>query len=127
MGLAVFLIGAEVFKKPDRLGENAMKTTLFLLLFLCATAALGQQAFVAPALSNEAQPLQMISHPGRAEQHPMATAENLLNNSAYASAQGERPLWEVAPTSTEIPLGDIARALKQEHLTAKKADFVRND
>jgi hypothetical protein len=104
-----------------------MKTTLFLLLFLCATAALGQQSFMAPALSNDAQPLQMNSHPARAVQHGLATIENLLSNSDYVYAQGERPLWELAPSSTEIPLGDVARILRQEHLTAKKADFVRND
>lgn len=104
-----------------------MKNTLFLFLFLCATAAFGQQSFSAAALSNEAQPLQMISHPGHAVQHSMATEQSLLDNSGYIYAQGERPLWEVVPVKIAIPLGDVARMFRQEHLTAKKADFVRND
>ncbi|HXM23184.1 MAG TPA: hypothetical protein VN948_18140 [Terriglobales bacterium] len=104
-----------------------MKTTLFLLCFLCATTALGQ-SFTASALSNEIQPLQMVSHPAHASQHAMAAEQNLLDNSSYVYAQGERPLWEVAsPVSRATPLGDVARMLRQEHATAKKADFVRND
>ncbi len=103
-----------------------MKTTWFLLCFLCATAALGQ-SFAASALSNEPQPLQMISHPAHASQHAMAPEQNLLDNSSYVYAQGERPLWEVAPVSHATPLGDVARILRKEHATAKKADFVRND
>jgi hypothetical protein len=104
-----------------------MKTTLFLWCFLAATAALGQQSLAPAALNNEAQPLQMISHPARATQHAMATEQSLLDNSAYVYAQGERPLWEVAPVTVATPLGDVARMLRQEHITAKKADFVRND
>jgi hypothetical protein len=103
-----------------------MKTTFFLLFLLCATAALGQ-SYAAAALSNEPQPLQMISHPLRAVQHEMASMQNLFNTSGYVYAQGEKPLWELAPTTTVMPLGDVARILRQEHLTAKKADFVRND
>jgi outer membrane PBP1 activator LpoA protein len=104
-----------------------MKITLFLLCFLGATAALGQQSLAVAALNNEAQPLQMVSHPARAVQHAMAPEQSLLDSSAYVYAQGERPLWELAPVSRAIPLGDVARMLRQEHLTAKKADFVRND
>jgi hypothetical protein len=105
-----------------------MKTRWFLLCFLCATAALGQSFAAASAVSNEAQPLQMASHPAHASQHAMAAEQNLLDNSGYVYAQGERPLWEVAsPVSRATPLGDVARILRQEHATAKKADFVRND
>jgi hypothetical protein len=103
-----------------------MKTTLFLLCLLCTTAALGQ-SYAAAALSNEPQPLQMVSHPARAAQHAMAAEQNLLDSSGYLYAQGERPLWEVAPVKVSVPLGDVARFYRQEHLAAKKADFVRND
>jgi len=48
----------------------------------------------------------------------------LLEQTTYTSAKGERPLWEVAPEWHAIPLGDIARELKQEHATAKKAEIV---
>lgn len=103
-----------------------MKTTLFLLCLLCATAALGQ-SYAPAALSNEPQPLQMNSHPLRAVQHAMAVEQNLLDSSGYLYAQGERPLWEVAPVKVAVPLGDVARIYREEHVTVKKADFVRND
>jgi len=103
-----------------------MKSTLFLLCLLSATAALGQ-SYAATALSYEPQPLQMINHPAHATQHAMATEQNLLDSCTYLYAQGERPLWEVAPIKVAVPLGDVARFYREEHLTAKKADFVRND
>jgi hypothetical protein len=96
------------------------------LCFLCATAALGQ-SFAPAALSNDVQPFQMNSHPAHATQHPMAAEQSLLDSSSYVYAQGERPLWELAPVTVAVPLGDVARMFRQEHLTAKKADFVRND
>lgn len=103
-----------------------MKTTIFLLCLLSASAALGQ-SYAPAALSNETQPLQMNSHPLRAAQHALAAEQNLLDSSGYVYAQGEKPLWEVAPVKVAVPLGDVARFYREEHLTAKKADFVRND
>ena len=104
-----------------------MKTTLFALCFLCATAAFGQSAAGGGALSNEVQVFQMASHPQRATQMPMAQEQNLFDRSGYFFVEGERPLWEVQPLSPKVPLGDIARTLRKEHETAKKADFIRND
>jgi hypothetical protein len=107
---------------------KAMKTTLFALCFLCATtAAFGQSAAGGGALSNEGQVFQMASHPQRATQMPMAQEQNLFDRSGYSFVEGERPLWEVQPLSPKVPLGDIARALRKEHETAKKAEFIRND
>lgn len=101
-----------------------MKTTLFALCFLCATAALGQSVAVGSALNSQPQMVQFSSHPEHASQQPMGQGENLLEKSGYVYAQGERPLWEVVPASDAMPLGDAARALKKEHATAKKADIV---
>jgi hypothetical protein len=42
----------------------------------------------------------------------------------YSYAQGERPLWEFGPVSVPVPLGDVARAVRKEKLTAKKAEIV---
>lgn len=54
----------------------------------------------------------------------MGHEQSLSEMSTYSYAQGERPLWEVAPVKQpEVPLGDIARALRHEHLKAKKAEF----
>jgi hypothetical protein len=52
------------------------------------------------------------------------TEQNLLITSAYTYARGVRPLWEFAPASMEVPLGDMARLLKKEHASAKKSETV---
>jgi hypothetical protein len=103
-----------------------MKTALFVLCVLCATAALGQSVG-GSALSSQVQVFEFASHPEHASQQPMAQEQSLLDHSGYFYAQGERPLWEFAPVSQTVPLGDVARALRKEHAMAKKADMVRND
>ena len=100
-----------------------MKITVFALCFMCATAAFGQMS----ALSNQAQPLVMPDHPLRASHHSMADEQTLLATCGFNYAQGERPLWEFATPHASVPLGDLARELKKEHLTAKKAGKVLND
>lgn len=105
-----------------------MKTAMFVLCFLCSTIALGQSiggSSVGGAVL--ASTVQMVSHPEHASQHFMAQEQSLLEHSNSYYAQGERPLWEVQPLAQRVPLGDIARMLKQEHATAKKADIVVND
>jgi len=52
--------------------------------------------------------------------------QNLLGSSGQTRAHGQRPLWEVATPAYVTPLGDSARALKEEHKSAKKADIVWN-
>jgi hypothetical protein len=99
-----------------------MKTILFALCFLCATAAAVGQA--AGSLSNVAQPTQIPSHPEHAMQHSMGQEQNLLEHSDYSYAQGERPLWEFGPVSRPVPLGDTARMLRKEHATAKKSEVI---
>jgi hypothetical protein len=102
-----------------------MKTTVFVLCFLCATAAaFGQSVGGGSALSAEPVIVQFVSHPGRAYQQAMGPEQNLLGQTANVQAHGVRPLWEVAAPSYVVPLGDSARLLKQEHATAKKADIV---
>lgn len=98
-----------------------MKTTLFALLLLCATAAFGQAAGI--SVTSEPQPLQMPSHQQHASQHSMEREESLLiASNSETSARGERPLWEAgAKPAAEIPLGDVARMLRAEHATAKRA------
>ena len=101
-----------------------MKTTLFALLFLCATAAFGQAG---ASLTSEPQPIQMPTHEQHANQKSMQTEQSLLFAFDSTSAKGERPLWEVGPKpAAEIPLGDVARLFRNEHATAKKAAKVLN-
>ena len=101
-----------------------MKITLFLMCFLCATAAFGQSVAGTAGLSAQPQIVEFYSHPQHAAQLPMALEQNLLITSGFTHAHGERPLWEAAPDSYATPLGDVARFLKKEHATAKKADIV---
>jgi hypothetical protein len=96
-----------------------MKTTIFVLCFLCATgAAFGQTGSV---LNNTAQPLQMPDHVQQATQHPMAQESSLLGASAYSYAQGEQPVVDFGTLRRETPLGDIARAYRKEHSAVPKA------
>lgn len=97
-----------------------MKATLFALLILCASGALAQTIGTA-VLSSEPVVVQFPSHPARAAQRPLAAEQNILFTASNSYAQGERPLWEVAKPVPEIPLGDIARMLREEHASAKKA------
>jgi hypothetical protein len=100
-----------------------MKTTIFALCFLCATACFGQSA---STTSSVPQPVQMADHPQHASQHALAQESSLLSTSSYTYAQGERPLWEFGTPKQETPLGDIARANRKERAatTAAKAAKV---
>jgi hypothetical protein len=101
------------------------KATLFMLCLLCATTALGQS--VGGVLSSEPQVFRVPDHALHASQQAMAQERSLLESFSYTYVQGERPLWEFAPASHAVPLGDIARMLRKDHELVKKAYFVRND
>lgn len=100
-----------------------MKNVLLVLMILCAgCACFGQSA---GAVSMYAQPIAVPSHPMTAEQHSLATERSLVGGGTYTVAHGERPLWEFGPFSPPpVPLGDVARAVRKEKQTAKKAEFV---
>jgi hypothetical protein len=99
-----------------------MKSLFFAAVILCSVAGFGQAA----SLSSQAAPIQMTGHPEHASVAPMAHEHPLVGGApdAYTYAQGERPLWEFGPVSQPVPLGDVARAYRQEKRTAKKAEFV---
>lgn len=102
-----------------------MKTTLLATLaalFLLSAAAQGQAtAGYAALINSEPQVLQMPSHQLRATQQLLNGEQNILFTAQNPWGKGERPLWEVSKPKPEIPLGDIARALRQQHATAKRA------
>ncbi len=105
-----------------------MKVSLFILCILFATAAFGQSSgAVGSVLNNTPSMVEFSSHDALATQHSMGREQNLLEISSYTWAQGERPLWEVAPKIYPTPLGDSARALRKEHEAAKKAEIVWNN
>ncbi|MFZ0417561.1 MAG: hypothetical protein WAM04_05620 [Candidatus Sulfotelmatobacter sp.] len=99
-----------------------MKTTIFVLCFLCATAAFGQVG--QSALSNVPSPIIMVDHVEHASVHAMAQEYSLLGESAYSYAKGEQPLSEFGDSKYEVPLGDVAREYRKTHAFAKKADKV---
>jgi hypothetical protein len=102
-----------------------MKTLLCAVFLLCTSAAFAQT--VSGAISSQVTVFQMPSHPEHATYAPLGREQNLSEHCAYIYAKGERPLWEVAPVKEEVPLGDIARALKEDHQKAPKAEFVKEN
>ena len=102
-----------------------MKTTLLMLcLFFCATLAFGQSTVGVAALSSQPIPMQIYMNPKHASHQRMAEEQSLLQPSSYSHARGERPLWEVAKFPEAMPLGDVARALREEHTATKKSEIV---
>ncbi len=101
-----------------------MKNTLLIMMIVfVGSACFGQ---VAASVSAQPQVIQMASHPAHANQHAMASEQSLVGGGpgTYSYAQGELPLWEFGPVSEPVPLGDIARAVRKEKLSAKKAEIV---
>ena len=91
------------------------------LCVFCGTAAF-PQSLGGSAANGRAQMLTMSENPQHAAHIEMAQAHDLLERSGSTWARGELPLWEVMPEKTPgPPLGDVARALRKEHATAKKA------
>jgi len=101
----------------------SMKVTFFLLFcLLITTGALGQTGAGSAPLSST---YMVPDHSMHASSQPMAQVQSLFpSSSSIDIAQGELPLWEVAPEHQEIPLGDAARLQKKEHATVKKARVV---
>jgi hypothetical protein len=102
------------------MGDDPMKIALLATLVLCASAAFGQAA-VSATLSAQPQVYSFDSHPGHAARMALAQESSINGGETYVVAQGERPLWEVATPVHEVPLGDSARELREQHLSAKKA------
>lgn len=98
-----------------------MKTAFLVLCLLLTTAAFGQ--YVGTSVSNEPQPYQAPSHPQHATVQALAAEQYVLGGTAYTSAQGERPTWEL-PQPLPQSLGDTARILRKEHAKLKKARFL---
>jgi len=112
---------------PPNTEISAMKTTLFVLCLFCAAGAFAQGGIQGSVLSNEVSIFHMPSHVERASRQSVTQGQSLLEASGSSYARGEKPLWEVAPQTTVVPLGDTARALRKQHAEAKKATIVWNN
>jgi hypothetical protein len=115
------LTNEEQSMKIKLMKSNLMKTVLVAACFLFATAAFAQSA---PVQSSVPQPLEMAEHAQHASLHAMGAESSLLGGSSYSYAQGEQPLAQFGTLPQETPLGDIARAYRQEHTTTARATIV---
>ncbi len=99
-----------------------MKIAMLAICILGSSAAFAQAASAGrSSVSAQAQPYTFETHPEHASRKALRSAEDLNGNEIVVYAQGERPLWEVATPVYEVPLGDSARALRQEHAIVKRA------
>jgi hypothetical protein len=100
-----------------------MKIALCVLGILCfAGVAFGQAgSAIGSGISAEPVVYEFRSHEGHAAQ------QDIMEQSMNVQAHGVRPLWEVATPAYVTPLGDSARLLRQEHMSAKKAEIVWNN
>jgi hypothetical protein len=106
-----------------------MKVTFCVLGILCfAGMAFGQAgSATASGISAEPTVYEFQSHSGHASQQGMGQPQDIMEQSVNVQAHGVRPLWEFATPAHVVPLGDSARMLRKEHLSAKKADIVWNN
>ncbi len=102
-----------------------MKTLALVLCLFASTSLLAQASAGTGALSADPVVIQFTGHPTRALQQGMADHQDIMESSTPTMERGSRPLWEVAPRPVAaVPLGDIARMLKKEKLTVRKATKV---
>jgi hypothetical protein len=101
-----------------------MKKLLFLACIFFAVNAMGQANY-GTAISADIAPFEISDHPQMAAPHDLATEHDLRGRaSIVVYSQGERPLWEVYQLIPQTPLGDSARAYRQEHELVKKAPII---
>jgi hypothetical protein len=98
-----------------------MKSTFLVLFLLLATGAFAQTVLSGSSLARNFQPTE---HQDRATSQDLGVEQNLLGSNTVFIGHGEMPLSEVPLMFHEVPLGDSARALKQEHVKVKKAHIV---
>lgn len=101
----------------------------FFLLAVCIFGHVGAAGQVVNGywLNGQPQMLVMPDHPQHASQTPLAPEQDLRERSTYTYAQGERPTWEFMPVPNFVPIAELARTFRDEHVMAKKAVVVWND
>jgi hypothetical protein len=104
---------------------NAMKATFLIvcavMCMLFATGAFGQATLTGSSFTRSYQP---VDHPSQATAYSMGSEQNLLGSNGVLVGHGEMPLSEAPLQFHEVPLGDSARVLKQEHEAMKKSRVV---
>ncbi len=97
-----------------------MKTTFLVLCVLLTTAAFGQYG---GTIGSQPQFYQPPDHPEHASYTPIAHEQTLVAGGGYTYAHGDRPASDF-PQAAEISLGEVARELRKQHESAKKAPGV---
>ena len=94
---------------------------------LCTGSAAAQNLAIHTA-NGEPQMLNMeYDHGQRAMQTGLAQEQDIRERSEITYAHGERPLWEFIHITPSRPLGDVARDIRQERATGKKAVVTWNN
>jgi hypothetical protein len=105
-----------------------MKIALCVLgFFVLAGVAFGQSSIGGSGLSAEPVVYDFASHQAHAQQQGMGITQDIMEQSLNVQAHGVRPLWEVHVPSFTVPLGDSARIIRKDHMSAKKAEIVWNN
>ena len=100
-----------------------MKTCALLFVVMIVGAA-SAQSIGGSVSTIQPQMLVLSDNPQHASQVDLAPEHDLLERGGSHSAHGERPLWEVMPAPVVTPLGDIAREMRKEHESVKKAVLI---
>jgi hypothetical protein len=102
-----------------------MKIKLFVLI-IPALLIFGSVAHAQTIGSNGLYDNSVMTadHVEHASMHDMGREQSLISGGGSTYAQGERPLWEFGHPVEPRPLGDVAREVRQQKLTAKKAEIV---
>lgn len=100
---------------------NPTKIAITAAFAFCLFAVSNAHAQFGTVLLSTPQPLTMPDHAQHASQHLMTPESSLLNSWTYTYAKGEVPLAEVGTLPEQVPLGDVARAYRKEHVNAAKA------
>lgn len=96
-----------------------------LLTFVVMSGS-AAHAQVGSSISSQPTFTEFSEHTEHAALHAMASETPLVGGSAnsYTYAQGEQPLWEFGHPSEAKPLGDLAREIRAQKVTAKKAEII---
>ncbi len=104
-----------------------MKKLIFLACIFCAmnaVNAMGQSNY-GTTMSADVAPFEMSDHTQIAQPHDLAPEHDLRGRASMVEySQGERPLWEFVQLMPQTPLGDTARAYRQEHELVKKSPII---
>lgn len=108
--------------------ERHVMPFVVLLVIFVFCGCLASQAQIA---GTSIQPLSGPSysvpdHPAHASQGSLRPEVSLAGGGSVTYAQGERPLSDFPNYTVPVPLGDLARAAREQHAKVAKAQIVWN-